>query len=211
MRAFARAIQQNPATRSITHLKADVSFECTATLCSTLTTLPNLEYVLLRQQGLGRGERVPTFQSLESINEFLRAPSLRIVEFRNFCFTASLCLAVAMALKQGSSITSLYLYQCSFPEGGSERIASALEKSATLTNFEIKTFPDSIHQAFYDAMAASLLSNSTLQELSITYLGRASRTDVCLSSLLLALGMNKTLRKLHIDGFSSMAKSVFPA
>jgi hypothetical protein len=146
------------------------------------------------------------------MTEFLRAPSLRVVEFRNFCFTGSFCQAIAMTLSQGSSVTSLDLYQCSFSEGGSEQIASALKENATLTTFKILPSPDtSIHQAFYDAMATSLLSNSTLQELSIKYLGRASPASVCPSSLLLALGMNKTLKKLHISGLSSASGSLIPA
>jgi hypothetical protein len=42
MRAFARAIQGHPA---ITRIDTAVSFESTATLCSALTTLLNLESV----------------------------------------------------------------------------------------------------------------------------------------------------------------------
>jgi hypothetical protein len=209
MRTFARAIQGHPA---ITHFNASVSIEGIDILCSAMATLPNLESAVLGHQNLGRDEEVPTFQSQESMTEFLRAPSLRVVKFRYFCFASSLCLATAMALRQGSSITSLDLYQCYFPEGGSEQIASALKENATLTTFKISPAPDtSIHQAFYDAMATSLLSNSTLQELSIKYLGRASPTGVCVSSLLKALGTNKMLRKLLLSGFSSMAESVIPA
>jgi hypothetical protein len=209
MRAFARAIQQHPA---ITHFMAVVSFENTATLCSALTTLPNLESAVLWHPQLGRGE-VPNFQFPESMTEFLRAPSLRIVEFLDFCFTSSLCQATAIALRQGSSITSLDLHQCSFPEGGIEQIASALKENATLTTFEISPSPaTSIHQAFYDAVATSLLTNSTLQELSIEYLGRAAPTSVCVSSLLLALGMNKMLRKMCLSGFNFIiAESLIPA
>jgi hypothetical protein len=211
MLAFARAIQEHPAITEFDTSRGGFSFENTATLCSALTTLPNLECAVVRQQRLGREEGVPTFKSPESITEFLRAPSLRVVEFRNFCFTSSLCLATAMALRQGSSITSLVLDECSFPEGGSEQIASALEENATLITFEITPFRNSIHQAFYDAMAASLLSNSTLQELSIRYPGATDPTSVCLQSLLLALGMNKTLRKLHVSELSSVAESLIPA
>jgi hypothetical protein len=145
------------------------------------------------------------------MTEFLRAPSLRTVEFRDFCFTSSLCQATAMALKQGSSITSLVLNQCPFPEGGTEIITSALKKNATLTTFEIWPYSDSIRQAFYDAMAASLLSNSTLQNLVIYYTGTGYLTNFCGSSLLLALGMNKTLRKLNVSGCSSAGESVIPA
>jgi hypothetical protein len=142
MRAFARAIQEHPAITQFVTTTAGFSFESAATLCSALTTLRNLESAVLRHQQLGRGEGVPTFQSHESMTEFLRAPSLRFVEFRDSCFTSSLCQATAMALKQGSSITSLNLHYCSFPEGGSEKIASALKENATLTTFEIKLSSD---------------------------------------------------------------------
>jgi hypothetical protein len=208
MRAFARAIQGHPA---ITHFNTAVSFEGTATLCSALTTLPNLESAVLWQQRAGR-EEVPTFQLPESMTEFLRAPSLRIVEFRYFCFTGSLCQATAIALRQGSSITSLDLYRCSFPGGGSEHIASALKENTALTTFVITPFEDgTVDVAFYDAMAASLPSNSMLQELTIRNTGATDSTSVCVSSLLMALGINRTLRKLHIIGLSPMSESVIPA
>jgi hypothetical protein len=117
-----------------------------------------------------------------------------------------------MALRQGSSITSLNLHECSFPEGGSEQIAGAIKENATLTTFRISPSPDtSIDQAFNDAMAASLLSNSTLQELKIIYPGAHDPNSVCVSPLLLALGMNKTLRKLRASGLSFMFESVIPA
>jgi hypothetical protein len=116
-----------------------------------------------------------------------------------------------MALRQGSSITSLVLRQCSFPEGGSEEIASALEENATLTTFEISLVPYSIHEVFQDVMAVSLLSNSTLQDLAIKYAAGSSPTNVCVSSLLLALGMNNTLRKLLVSGSSFVGGSVIPA
>jgi hypothetical protein len=212
MRTFARAIQGYPTIESVT---ADFSFESAASLCSALSTLPNLESVLLTQQRLnmGRGE-VPTFRAPESITEFLRAPSLRIVEFRRSCFTSSLCQATAMALRQGSSITSLVLSQCSFAEGGSEQIASALKENTTLTTFNISSpapYTGSIHQAFYDAMAVSLVSNSTLQDLEIRYTGASDIASDFVSTLLLALGMNKTLRKLHVSVFGSVGRSLIAA
>jgi hypothetical protein len=208
MRAFARTIQYHPAITQFDTSRAGFSFESIATLCSALTTLPNLEYVLLTQRLLRRDEGVPTFQFPTSMTEFLRAPSLRIVQLRSFTFTSSLCQATAVALRQGSSIASLVLTQCSFPEGGSEQIASALKENESLTTFKITPSQDSINEAFYDAMAASLLSNSTLQELSIGYTGAIYPTIGCLSSLFLALGMNKTLRKLHVTGSSSVGSSM---
>jgi hypothetical protein len=92
-------------------------------------------------------------------------------------------------LKEGSRITSLDFHECSFPEGGSEQILSALERNATLTTFEI--YSDNINEAFYDAMAASLVSNSTLQELTILNSGRIKTSGVWFASLFLALGRNK--------------------
>jgi hypothetical protein len=211
MPAFARAIHGNPAITQFVTITAGFSFESVATVCSALTTLPNLKSAVLEHQKLGSGEGIPTCLFPENMTEFLRAPSLRVMKFRRFCLTRSLCQAIALALKQGSSITSLNLHQCSFPEGGSEKIASALKENATLTTFTITPFVDSIHQEFYDAMARSLLFNSTLQDFSIRYLGITSPTSVCLSSLLLALGTNKTLRKLHISGFNSEGESLIPA
>jgi hypothetical protein len=118
MLAFATAIQGHP---SITRFESGCSFENAAALCSALTTLPNLESAVLASQD-GREEAVATLREAESITEFLRAPALRIVEFRFFSFTSLLCEAIATALKQGSSITSLTLNSCYFPEGGSEKL-----------------------------------------------------------------------------------------
>jgi hypothetical protein len=208
MRAFARAIQGHP---TITRFVACISFENTAKLCSALATLPSLESAVLKHQRLGR-EEVPTLRSPESMTEFLRAPSLRFVEFRFLCLTSSLCQAIAIALRQRSSITSLVFNQCSFPEGGGEKIASALKANATLKTFHISQFTDiSTNEAFYDAMATSLKSNSALQELLIRHGDACSPTSASISSLLLALGNNKTLRKLHVYGASSAGESVIPA
>jgi hypothetical protein len=124
---------------------------------------------------------------------------------------SSICQAIALALRQGSSITSLELHQCSFPEGGSEKIASALKENATLTTFQISSVSGVISPAFYDAMSKSMLSNSRLQELSVGCKKVRHPTTVCVSSLLLALEMNKTLRKLHISGFISVDGSLIPA
>jgi hypothetical protein len=207
MRAFARAIQGHPTIVTIT---AGLYFENAATLLSALITLPNLEAAVLEHKDLG-AEEVRTFRSPESMTEFLRAPSLRRVEFRFTFFTSSLCQATVMALRQGSSITSLVLCGCYFPKGGSEEIASAFEENTTLTTFEMSPIPYYIDQAFYDAVAVSLLSNTTLQDLVISYPGASYPNSICVSSLLSALGMNKTLRKVHASGFSSVGGSVIPA
>jgi hypothetical protein len=52
-------------------------------------------------------------------------------------------------------------------------------------------------------MAAALLSNSTLQELTIVNTGWIKPSGVTVSSLFLALGMNTTaLKRLHVTGFT---------
>jgi hypothetical protein len=210
MKAFARAIGGHPAITRFKIVVAGFSFEVGDTLCSALTTLPSLESVVLGHRRMSRVE-LATFLSPECMTGFLWAPSLRLVEFRFLCLTSSFCEATAMALRQGSSITSLELHQCSFPEGGSEKIARALKENATLKTFQIFPVQGFLHEAFYDAMAASLLSNSTLQELVIMHEGDRCPTSICVSSLLLALGMNKTLRKLHVSGFSCEGGSLIPA
>jgi hypothetical protein len=106
--------------------------------------------------------------------ELLRAPSLRSIEFCHFCFTDALCQATANALKEGAAITSLAFHRCSFPDGKSEKIASALKRNATLTTFSI--YSDGVNEAFYDAMAASLLSNLDARTANYLQL-RAHRTQ----------------------------------
>jgi hypothetical protein len=139
MRAFATAIQGHPAiTRFVTSrfhdTRGSFHFETTDILCSALTTLPNLEHVSLHHLAQGR-EEVPELGHPESVTELLRAPSLRSVVFQCFCFTNALCEATANALKEGSAITSLKFVEFSFPDGGSEKIASALKKECNVDTF----------------------------------------------------------------------------
>jgi hypothetical protein len=63
-----------------------------------------------------------------------------------------------------------------------------------------------MHEAFYDAMSASLLSNSMLQELNIHNIGHIKPSGVWLSSLFLALGTNTTPKILDIFGFDFAAE-----
>jgi hypothetical protein len=122
MLAFARAIQGHSA---ITRLNCyrNFSHETLDTLSSALATLPSLEGVCIYYcQSLNRDDvptfrdKVPTFQRPESITDLLRAPSLRSVEISGLCFPRRICEATAIALRQGSSITSLRLGG-SFPDG----------------------------------------------------------------------------------------------
>jgi hypothetical protein len=148
MRDFSRAIQGHPAITSFdTSNGNSFHFESTDILCSALATLPNLEYVYLVEHLTMDGEEVPALGRPESMTELLWAPSLRSTEFYCFCFTTALCEATANALEEGAAIrTSLKFKGCSFPEGGSEKIASALKRNATLTTFEV--WSSSINEAF---------------------------------------------------------------
>jgi hypothetical protein len=73
-------------------------------------------------------------------------------------------------------------------------MASALKRNATLTTFGI--WSASINAA------AALLSNPTLQELTIFKSGHFQPSGVWLSSLFLALGTNTTLKSLVVAGFN---------
>jgi hypothetical protein len=128
MRAFARAIQGHPAITRVDTVAGGFRFESIHILCSALATLPNLEHVMLSHQTMGREEEGELGRP-ESITGLLRVPSLRSVEFLSFCFTYALCEATAKALKEGAAVTSLRLNVCYFPEGGSEKVASALKSN----------------------------------------------------------------------------------
>jgi hypothetical protein len=104
-----------------------------------------------------------TLANPESLTELLRVPSLRSVSFFSFNFTHALCQAAANALVEGTAITNLDFFKCSF---------SALESAAILANgFSINTSVIPIKvtspwdEALNGALGVTLPSNSTLQEL----------------------------------------------
>jgi hypothetical protein len=165
-------------------------FHCLDILCSVLLTLPALENVSFEHfddEGTEEG------RSLESMVKLLQLPTLRDVTFGSVDFTNTLCQAVARALKERSEITDLNVYSCSFPEGGSAVIASALKTNTTLKCFDVDAEAD---EDVYEVLAAALLSNSTLQNLSFDASGSCS----WLSPVFLALQVNSGLKKLSIYG-----------
>lgn len=136
MPALTRAIQGHPAITSFNSTGAFLH-ETFDTMCSALATLPNLNRCIFYYRyylQLGR-EDVPTFQRPESVTDLLRAPSLRSMHFLRFRCPRNICEAIAIALRYGSSMTLLSFCECSFPEGGSEIIASALEENSSVTTF----------------------------------------------------------------------------
>jgi hypothetical protein len=138
-------------------------FHCLDILCSALLTLPALEKLYFDQFDYEGPEEE---RSLESMVKLLQSPSLRKVTFKTVVLTNILCQAIAEALKEWSEITDLYfMHRCSFPEGeGGAVIARALKTNTTLTRLGFYTGAD---EAFYEVLAAALISNSTLNHLSL--------------------------------------------
>jgi hypothetical protein len=170
------------------------SFDRLDILCSALLTLPALENVTFEHYDSGGPEEG---QTLESMVELLQSPTLKIVSFQSVVFTNALSQTVAKALRERSLINTLRFDGCSFPEGGSAVIASALTTNTTLEHLR---FYEGGNEDFYQVLATALLSNSTLQNLEFSFPGRSGSCS-WLSPLFLALQVNHGLKKLHIRGF----------
>jgi hypothetical protein len=192
--AFASAIRGHRTITDI-HMVASDAFSVRffGTVLAALLTLPALRLVSLGQLPDGNDELDP-----EHLTELLRAPQLRAVAFSNFDSTSfALCQATANTLRSGTAIKYLTFVDCSFVEGGDAVIVSALAENTTLTSM---TFCDHFHppvnnELRYSTMGESLLSNSTLQELSIM-----TSDSSALSPVFRALQVNTGLKTLTIDG-----------
>jgi hypothetical protein len=166
-------------------------FRCLDTLCSALLTLPALENVCFDRLD---GEGPEEVQALESMIKLLQAPHLRKVQFNSIDFTNTLSKAVAKALAEKSEITDLSFYSCSFPEAGGAVIASALKTNTTIICLDFYCETD--NDCFHEGLAATLLSNSTLQNLGLSTLGGTSCSR--LLPVFLALQVNTGLKELRI-------------
>jgi hypothetical protein len=192
--AFASAIRGHRMITDIHITGSDVfSVRFFGTVLAALSTLPALGSVSLCQHSDGDDELDP-----EHLTKLLRAPQVcSAVAFSEFDFAnLALCQTIAITLRNGTAITRLDFCGCSFVEGGDTLIVGALANNTTLTSM---TFIDHFHpptnnEVRYSIMGESLLSNSTLQELSITSDGAA------LSPVLRALEVNAGLKTLNIDG-----------
>jgi hypothetical protein len=204
--AFARVIRGHAMITGFRTGNA-FAFDCLNILCSTLLTLPALENVYFEQLGDGVSRGPEEEQSLESMVKLLQSPTLQQVLFESIAFTNTLSQAVAKALKEKSEITDLYLILCCFPEGGGAVIVDALKKNTTLKclNFYILMGDDD--EAFYEVLAAALLSNSTLQKISL----RGSSSCSWLSPLFLALQVDSGLKELCIDGIERIDEKLSTA
>jgi hypothetical protein len=145
---FARVIQGQSVITGFSTGDA-FPFHCLDILCSALLTLPALEDIMFGQiSGQGPVEG----QSFESLVKLLQSPTLRKVQFDDVVFTNTLFQAVvAKVLKERSEITHLHFLRCSFPEGGSAAIASALKTNMTLKCLEFDSQADEV---FYEVLGS---------------------------------------------------------
>jgi hypothetical protein len=106
--------------------------------------------------------------------------------------------ATANALEEGSQVVGIHFDKdCSFPYGGRAIIANALKRNASVTRIEFSDFDEPL----CNTLAAVLLSNSTLQNL--TFHIATSASGKWLSSIFLSLGMNTALKSLNVETFDS--------
>jgi hypothetical protein len=120
VQAFARAIHGHPTITSF-YDRGTFPYESLDTLFSTLTTLPALESVSFGAPKVRQVDE-STLAYPESLTELLRVPTLRFVRFKNFSVTRALCQATANALMEGTTVTNLVFFECSFSAGESAAI-----------------------------------------------------------------------------------------
>jgi hypothetical protein len=163
IQGLARAIHGHPMISGFIS-PVVFSFPNVGHLSSTLATLPSLENVTL-------GFREPQTEdqhdlvNLEAFTELLLKPALRFVEFEDFYFTDALCHATANALEVGSSLIDVsFQHGCSFTDGGRAIIANALKRNASVTSIKLL---DDCDEPFCNSLAAVLLCNSTLREVTL--------------------------------------------
>jgi hypothetical protein len=194
IQGLARAIHGHPMISEFSTQGMGFTFANLGPWCSALATLPSLDSVAFGLQE-PETEDQRALLNLEPFKELLRTPALRFVTFYSFYFTNELCHATADALESGSSITDIIFDSgCSFRDGGRAIIAYALKTNASVTN--VVFFCD-CDEPFCDTLAAVLLCNSTLQNLTVC-LPEENAGGRCLSSIFLSLGMNTTLKSISV-------------
>jgi hypothetical protein len=192
IQGLARAIHGHPMIWEFS-ATMNFTFANAGPWCSALAGLPSLERVTL-------GFREPQTEDQhvllnhEPVKELMRSPALRFVRFSDFHFTNALCHAMASVLEGGSSIVEIYFESdCSFSVGGRAIIANALKRNASVTSV---TFVGHCDEPLCDNLAIILLSNTTLQNLTMHNASRDSGR--WFSSIFLSLGMNTALKCLSV-------------
>jgi hypothetical protein len=175
--------------------------------CTALATLPSLESVVFGLHEPAIDDQRALITNFEPFKELLRTPALRFVRFEDFNFTNELCHATANALEKGSSISDItFEYDCSFPVGGRALIANALKRNVSVTDVQ---FLGDCDETFYNTLAAVLLSNSTLQNLTLHLMDGANGR--WLSSIFLSLGTNTSLKSLSVMVFDEFGDELCAA
>jgi hypothetical protein len=197
--SFARAIHGHPTITCFADSTGVFPYEASDALYSALATLPALESISLSHHGLRiRAEDESALADPESLGRLLRVPSLRSVCFYYFYFTRALCQATTNALMEGTVVTKLDFWSCSFPTGEcTAMMANGFGKNASVLSIHVVSPFD---EALNVALTAALPLNSTLKELSF----RAPPSHgPCVfgdwSQLFLALGKNTGLKILKVD------------
>jgi hypothetical protein len=205
VRTLARAIRAHP---TITRFDSGNSFshESIDILFSALATLPALESLSL---SLSAEDEI-TLANPESLTQLLRAPSLRTVKFILFSFTSALFQATANSLIEGTAITNLGFFNCSFSTGEcADMMANGLVRNTSVTSIKVSSDDDNV---LFDALTAALPMNSTLRELSYLVCDDPGGAHVDWSPICLALGKNTGLKTLSVGGFdASMDESLCTA
>jgi hypothetical protein len=192
---LARVIHGHPMI-SECRLEVDLTFTNLGPVCSALAALPSLKRgTFSLREPETEDQRV--LVDPEPLMELLRAPALRFVSFQEFSATNALCHAMADALEVGSSVTDIAFLESenSFPDGGAAIIANALKRNTSVTDVK---FLDYFDETFCNTLAAVLLCNSTLQNLTlqIPQGSDAGSGGRWLSSIFLSLAVNTTLKSL---------------
>jgi hypothetical protein len=199
---LARVIHGHPMI-SECRLEVDLTFTNLGPVCSALAALPSLQRGTFSLRA-PETEDQRVLVNPEPLMELLRAPALRFIKFQGFSATNALCHAMANALEAGSSVTNLvFLPSCtSFPDGGTAIIANALKRNTSVTNVAFLNYFD---EAICNTLAAVLLCNSTLQNLTLVIPEAVDDDDDAnaagtggrwLSSIFLSLAVNTTLKSL---------------
>jgi hypothetical protein len=207
VKAFARAIRGHPTITSFEDF-GRFPYASLDIFYSALATLPSLESITLGTPELRQADE-STLANPESLTELLRAPSLRSVCFVLY-FTPALCQATANAFMEGTTVTKLEFSECAFSTGGSSAImAIGLSRNTSAISIIVKCWND---RALFDALAAALPSNSTLQHLELGRLDNDDNDDNdCLPAVFSALGQNTGLKSLKVAVYELMDESLSTA
>jgi hypothetical protein len=213
VRSFARVIRGHPTISSFEG-GCRFPYESSDVLYSALATLPALASISLSNSGHHtKLEDESALTNPESLTELLRVPSLWSVCFDKFSFTPALCRAMANALMKGttSARQELEFKDCSFPAEECAKIfASGLARNTSVISIVAQR---NNARALFDALAAALPLNSTLEHLEWGRENNNDGPDLCphLPQLFSALRQNKGLKALEVALPCSMDESLCTA